>query len=286
VIQAKGGALRADTRALLLFFLIACIPPWIGWSLLTFGLVPQNAPYAPLLYITGWGVSAGGLFATYASEGRGGVGRLLRQAVHAGVPVRWWLYVLLVPPAMQTCIALVSFAFAGARVVIGPAALLSLTTPGMLLPFLFGPFGEELGWRGFLLPRFARRFSVLPACLIVGVISAGWHWPLEFVHASGREIVSIVWAITCMGLMIGAVYLRTKSLLLAMIMHWNFDSMFQLSPKLFPGVPAGASSTLVQWGGLGVVALFAALAIPTLLAVELGEGLGSFARTPRDAMSK
>lgn len=65
---------------------------------------------------------------------------------------------------MQTCIALVSFKLAGAPVAIHPAALLSLATPAILLPFFFGPFGEEFGWRGFLLPRFVRRFSVLPAC--------------------------------------------------------------------------------------------------------------------------
>ncbi|MGB6452539.1 MAG: CPBP family glutamic-type intramembrane protease [Steroidobacteraceae bacterium] len=156
--------MRRERRALLAFFLIACIPPWIGWSLLAFGVVSPSAPYAPLLYITGWGASTGGLVATYASEGLGGVRRLLGQAVRAGVPVRWWLYVLLVPPAMQTCIALVSFKLAGAPVAIHPAALLSLATPAILLPFFFGPFGEEFGWRGFLLPRFVRRFSVLPAC--------------------------------------------------------------------------------------------------------------------------
>ncbi len=260
--------------ALLLYLVIACIPPWIGWSLLTFGVVPQHAPYAPLLYITGWGASIGGLVATYASEGRGGVQRLLSQAVRVGVPVRWWLYVLLVPPALQTCIALLSFILAGKPVAIHPAVLLSLATPTMLIPFLFGPFGEEFGWRGFLLPRFVRRFSVLPACLIVGVIWAVWHWPLAYqaiVQAPGREIVSRVWAITCMSFMIAAVYLRTNSLLLAMIMHWNFDTMLRLS-NLFPGVPTGASSALVEWGGLSVLALFAALTVPALLAVEREEG--------------
>jgi uncharacterized protein len=275
------GALRADTRALLLFFLVACIPPWIGWSLLTFGVVPQHAPYAPLLYITGWGASIGGLVATYTSEGLGGVQRLLGQAVRVGVPVRWWLYVLLVPPALQSCVALLSFAFAGKPVAMDPAVLLSLATPAMLIPFLFGPLGEELGWRGFLLPRFVQRFSVLPACLIVGVTWAGWHWPLAYqaiVQAPGREIVSRVWAITCMSFMIAAVYLRTKSLLLAMIMHWNFDSVLQLSPNLFPGVPAGDSSALVQWGGLSVLALFAALTVPALLTVEREEGLISLGR--------
>ena len=270
-------------HALLLYFLIACIPPWIGWSLLTFGVVSQHAPYAPLLYITGWGASIGGLVATYASEGPGGVRRLLGQAVRVRVPVRWWVYVLLVPPALQSCLAFLSFVFARKAIAINPAALLSLATPAMLVPFLFGPFGEEFGWRGFLLPRFVRRFSVLPACLTVGITWAVWHWPLAYqaiVQAPGREIISRVWAITCMSFMIAAVYLRTQSLLLAMIMHWNFDSMLQLSSHLFPGVPTGASSALVQWGGLSVLAVFAALTVPALLAVEREERTSSLRHQP------
>jgi membrane protease YdiL (CAAX protease family) len=249
--------MHVDARALLLFFLVACIPPWIGWSLITFGVVPQNAPYAPLLYITGWGCSAGGLIATYASEGRAGFRRLLREAVRVRVPARWWLYVLLIPPAMQTCAALLYFVFARVPVAIHPVALLSLATPGMLLPFLFGPFGEEFGWRGFLLPQFVRRFSVLPACLLVGIIEALWHWPLEYNVMGG-----LLWVAICGSFMIGAVYLRTQSVLLAMIFHWNFNSMTQLSAKLFPGVPALGST---PWEAVGVMTLFAALTIPALI---------------------
>jgi len=266
--------MQVDTRALLIFFLIACIPPWIGWSLLTFGVVPQNAPYAPLLYITGWGCSAGGLIATYAGAGRSGVRGLLGQALRMNVPVLWWLYVLIVPVAMQTCVALVSCAFAGVPVAIHPAALLSLATPALLLPFLFGPFGEEFGWRGFLLPHLVRRHQVLPACLIVGVIEALWHWPLEY-----QQMAGLVWYAACGSFMIAAVYLRTKSVLLAMIMHWNFNSMAQLSPKLFPGVPAGNSSVVGVVGVMAVMALFAALTIPALLAAQRAEGLSSLGRS-------
>lgn len=259
--------MRADTRAPWLFFLIACIPPWIGWSLITFGIVPSSAPYAPLLYITGWGCSAGGLLATYAREGSSGVRRLLGQSVRVGVPLRWWLYALLVPPAMQACIALAACRLSGTPVVIHPAALLSLATPAMLLPFLFGPFGEEFGWRGFLLPYFVRRFSVLPACLLVGIIEALWHWPLEY-----QVMGSLLGAAICMSFMLGTVYLRTGSLLLAMVMHWNFNSMLQLSPKLFPTQPnVGGGSAWTFWGTVGVMLLFAALTIPTLLRVERGK---------------
>jgi membrane protease YdiL (CAAX protease family) len=65
-------------------------------------------------------------------------------------------------------------------IVFQPSALLALSTPALLVPFLFGPLGEEFGWRGFLLPRFVEEFSVLPACLLVGIIWSAWHWPLFY----------------------------------------------------------------------------------------------------------
>src|SRR5262245_59507565 len=36
-------------------------------------------------------------------------------------------------------------------------------------------FGEEVGWRGFLLPHFLQRFSPILSAILVGIIWAFWH---------------------------------------------------------------------------------------------------------------
>jgi uncharacterized protein len=46
-----------------------------------------------------------------------------------------------------------------------------------LLPlFLITNFGEEIGWRGYALPRLQQRVNSLAASLIIGVVWAAFHW--------------------------------------------------------------------------------------------------------------
>ena len=42
-------------------------------------------------------------------------------------------------------------------------------------------FGEEWGWRGYLLPKFAKHFSTVPTLLITGIIWGLWHAPLTII---------------------------------------------------------------------------------------------------------
>ncbi len=44
--------------------------------------------------------------------------------------------------------------------------------------------GEELGWRGYALPKLLQRFSPLVASLIIGVLWGLWHQPTFFIAGS------------------------------------------------------------------------------------------------------
>jgi len=256
----------SETKALGRFFLIACIPPWIGWSLLRFGAVPSTGLWQ-LLYLTGWSASVAGLTATYLEDGADGLRRLLRAAVRVAVPVRWWLFVLFVPILAVTVAALLYVALSGNAVGFNAAAVLTLVAPSSLATFFLGPFGEEFGWRGYLLPRLTRKVSVVSAVLIVGAIWATWHWPLlyhSFVASPAREFVTIIVGVTYMSIVIGTVYLRTGSLLLAMLLHWSINGMRDIADRVFPGLPGG-DDHLLQWCGVGANLLVAGLTIPALL---------------------
>ncbi|MFL0249284.1 CPBP family intramembrane glutamic endopeptidase [Clostridium neuense] len=46
---------------------------------------------------------------------------------------------------------------------------------------LGGPLGEEIGWRGFLLPRLQKRLNPFYSSIVLGIIWSCWHLPLFFI---------------------------------------------------------------------------------------------------------
>lgn len=70
--------------------------------------------------------------------------------------------------------------------------LLLLMTP---LFNLVPCFGEEWGWRGYLLPKIARRMGFLPAVLLTGLIWGLWHAPIIVAgHNYGMQYPGYPWA--------------------------------------------------------------------------------------------
>jgi membrane protease YdiL (CAAX protease family) len=45
---------------------------------------------------------------------------------------------------------------------------------------LFFGFGEEVGWRGFALPRFQKKFNALTSSVLLTALWAIWHLPLFY----------------------------------------------------------------------------------------------------------
>lgn len=90
-------------------------------------------------------------------------------------------------------------------------------------------FGEEIGWRGFLLPKLLP-FGQQKALIISGIIWGLWHLPFVFFLGYGNYENKIAGAIiftvliTLLGVYIGALALKNKSTLLASYMHGIFNA--------------------------------------------------------------
>ena len=89
-------------------------------------------------------------------------------------------------------------------------------------------FGEEWGWRGYLLPKMSERFSTVPTLLITGIIWGLWHAPLTVIgHNYGIGYPGIPFTgnammclfCTVMGVILSYVTLKTKSCIPAILGH-------------------------------------------------------------------
>jgi membrane protease YdiL (CAAX protease family) len=83
-----------------------------------------------------------------------------------GIPLIVVLSVIVLPGALAS--------FQG----LAPLDPLPLLALFVYIFFLGGPVGEELGWRGFALPRLQSLHGPLVGSLILGVLWGLWHLPL------------------------------------------------------------------------------------------------------------
>jgi membrane protease YdiL (CAAX protease family) len=102
-----------------------------------------------------------------------GVRALFRQFRVRGVGMGWFLLALFLPGALLVAGMAVYSLFAGD---VGP--WIYPPSGGRIAVLFLLPVSEEIGWRGFALPRLQARYGALGASLILGVLWAVWHIPM------------------------------------------------------------------------------------------------------------
>ena len=137
--------------------------------------IPLPFPMAIFfVVIGGWGPGLAAIIVSAWDSGRPGIRELLRQFR------RWrlnpvWFAIALLGPALLGFLALVATAVTGGAT---PAHWFALPSP-RLAGLLVGPWGEELGWRGFAQPHLQPRIGAFAASLVVGTTWSVWHyWPV------------------------------------------------------------------------------------------------------------
>lgn len=114
---------------------------------------------------------------------------------------------------------------------------------GIILFNLFsGPIAEELGWRGFALPRLQAKYNALVSSLMLGVIWTCWHIPLFF--TTGATQMSIPFPIYLVLVLTITVYLTWLynnthgSLIITVLAHffYNLTSFLTAILRLMPAM--------------------------------------------------
>jgi len=212
------------------YFLIAYVITWGGG----FPYIVLWHHYDPPIWVIvllALGPTISSFIMTAATEGKVGVGKLLRSYVRWRVSVIWYLLVMIGLPVL---ILLVCLTFPG-----GVAAVLHglarYPLVYVLVFFLGGPFLEEPGWRGFALPRLQQSLSPLKGSLLLGVLWALWHLPLFFIPgyngaSSGfvgisTAMLAFLFATAAFSIILAWVFNNTRgSLLLTMLLHASINT--------------------------------------------------------------
>ncbi len=150
--------------------------------------VPQWFVYL-LTRFADFAFSIAGVVMIAVTAGRTGLRKLWQRLTHWRI--RWYWYALgLLPVVLYGVATAVANAFPSANITAQTitTALFSLHAGFFVSLFLRGAMGEELGLRGFALPRLQERMSPFRASLIIGLLWGAWHLPVLI----GRDVLSIV----------------------------------------------------------------------------------------------
>lgn len=133
-----------------------------------FGSIPELFGCGPML---------AAIAVTCLYRGKAGLTTLLKTVAKWKVPLRWYGWALLLPVLAQWAGLFAWAAYRGSDVTLPPpAAYLSAWLQITLFSAVYY-VTEELGWRGFVLPRFLVQTGWVRSSLLLGLIWAFWHYP-------------------------------------------------------------------------------------------------------------
>lgn len=246
--------------SLVAFFLLTYLVTWTSWFaawVLSGGRgatgYPQPGLPVLLFYIGVFGPLLVAVWLTRRYEGTAGVRALLQRLVQWDVGLRWYVFALTYTIAIKLSVALVHRLVTGAWPTFGsePLYIMFAAIIGSML--IFSQSGEEVGWRGYALPRLATRFGLPGGSIILGVIWAVWHLPLFFIagtDTTGQSFPLYLLQVTALSVAIAWLYANTSgSLFLTMLMHASINNTKDIVPSVeqHSANPYALRASLVGW---------------------------------------
>jgi membrane protease YdiL (CAAX protease family) len=160
------------------FYVLAFVISWLGWvpqAAYSLSLFPIQNPLFSILGAGGPAFAA--LIVTLVSAGKGGVRELFAPLFRWRVSVVWYGIALFLQPLILLAAIGLDMFLGKPMPDFGLVSSWFIVLP-MFLTYLLTNLWEEVGWRGFALPRLQARQSSLVSSLIIGVLWGLWHVPL------------------------------------------------------------------------------------------------------------
>jgi len=206
------------------YFALVYALSWACW--IPLAIAKPSASSVPFLAvaIVGNGMpSLLGIALTALVSGKTGLAELFGRLGRVRQPLTWYAAALLLVPALQ-------LAAAGIPALLGVATITIAFSSFTVLQSAASGLDEELGWRGFALPRMQARRPAFTASLLLGALWGLWHLPLMIARglplttAGLIQLVFFILLVTAWAVLFTWVYNNTNgSLFLMVLMHTVLD---------------------------------------------------------------
>lgn len=211
---------RIKQHPIVAFYILAFIVSWVGY-------LPQVAytygffPFQSILFfvIGGIGPTIAAIIVTFVLHGKNGIGHLFRPLKQWRAGIFWyvvalfgytivWFSVIALPDGISLNVGKIDHWF-----ILFPIFLMNI----------FMNVWEEVGWRGFALPRLQSHYNALVSSLVVGLMWGFWHLPLLLMKGypmSNYPLGPFFVEIVASSVLYTWIYNNTKgSLLFATVFH-------------------------------------------------------------------
>lgn len=210
------------------------------------------------------GPAVGAFLTTALISGRAGVRALAGRLFLVTQPAwRFWTYAL--SPIGFIALALLIAYVAGQLPAFSGFALFSGLPPlplatVLILVLVFNGYGEEIGWRGFLLPRLMERHGTVPSALLVALVWAGWHtptfWTIEGYSSMSLPVLIVGFGLgLCAGsIVLADISVRTRGSIFAAAL-WHMTYNMGAATIASRGIVGAISTACVQVWAVVIVVL-------------------------------
>lgn len=270
-VEEPDGGPVDNKRRIIVFLALAFGISWISY-IVRISFEFAVALDQTLRLIVKFGPSIAGVVMTFAVGGSAGIRRLGRKLVQWKVAPRWYCIALLGPLAVSLMAIILASLFRRAAFpelnISSAQSLAPLLNLFAIRLFAGGGLGEELGWRGFMLPELQRSFNPLSASIMIGACWGLWHLPAYGI--AGTIIFSVS---TISGAIIFTwMYNSTNgNLLLPVLMHAAINAYVAFLPTVIPSI-AGEILWILLYFGLTLL-----IAIKLARSKSFSEPLGAHA---------
>jgi len=256
-------ARSSSAASLFLFFTLAFALMWILFFAVALIPIPARSPLGGGVIMLGaFAPAVAAVVVMYRTEGPASVIALLLRIVQWRVAARYYVFALGFMIAIKLTAALIYRASAS----LWPRFD---TSQWYLIPVAIAfstPFqaGEEIGWRGYALPKLAEHFGFGSASVLLGSIWGVWHLPQFFIRDADsyqQSFPIFVLQVTAVSVVFAWLYIRTEgSLLLTMLLHASINNSKDIVPSGVIGGTAtfGFGASRISWIGLVLLATCAA----------------------------